>query len=54
MPTSAHRPDYDFLGLERVTIAGDWVGSEGMLADAAVASAMRAASAILRRRAAAA
>ncbi len=54
MPTSAHRPDYDFLKLERVTIAGDWVGPEGMLADAAVASAMRAASAILRRRAAAA
>jgi glycine/D-amino acid oxidase-like deaminating enzyme len=54
MPTSANRPDVDFLGLDRVRIAGDWVGPEGMLADAAVASALRAACAIERRKAAAA
>jgi phytoene dehydrogenase-like protein len=54
MPTAADRPDYDFLGNDRVMIAGDWVGREGMLADAAVASALQAAGAIVRRRAAAA
>jgi phytoene dehydrogenase-like protein len=54
MPTTTSRPDEDFLGLQRVTIAGDWVGPEGMLADAAVASALRAAGAIQRPRAAAA
>lgn len=37
------RPDVDALGLPGVTIAGDWVGSDGMLADTAVASAVRAA-----------
>jgi hypothetical protein len=54
MPTTTDRPDEDFLGLQRITIAGDWVGPEGMLADAAVASALRAAGAIQRPRAAAA
>jgi len=54
MPTSAQRPDCDFLGLGRVAVAGDWVGREGMLADTAVASALRAAGAIQRRKAAAA
>jgi len=54
MPTSANRPDIDFLGLDRVAVAGDWVGPEGMLADAAVSSALWAAGAIGRRKAAAA
>jgi phytoene dehydrogenase-like protein len=45
----AGRPDVDALGLEGVAIAGDWVGSEGMLADAAVASALRAAAVVQRR-----
>lgn len=54
MPTPSNRPDHDFLGLDRVKIAGDWVGPEGMLADAAVASAFGAAEAIRKRRAAAA
>lgn len=42
-PTVEGRPDVDFTGLENVTVAGDWVGNEGMLADAAVASALKAA-----------
>jgi phytoene dehydrogenase-like protein len=37
------RPDVDALGLPGVALAGDWVGPEGMLADAAVSSALRAA-----------
>jgi phytoene dehydrogenase-like protein len=37
------RPDVDALGMPSVTIAGDWVGPEGMLADTAVASGVRAA-----------
>jgi phytoene dehydrogenase-like protein len=43
------RPDVDALGLEGVAIAGDWVGPEGMLADAAVASGLRAAAVVQRR-----
>jgi hypothetical protein len=59
MPTPAQRPNVDILpslshGARRVTIAGDWVGPEGMLADAAVASALDAARFIERRTAAAA
>jgi glycine/D-amino acid oxidase-like deaminating enzyme len=46
MVTPEGRPDVDFLGLENVTVAGDWVGPEGMLADAAVGSALKAASVI--------
>jgi len=41
------RPDVDALGLEGVRIAGDWVGPEGMLADTAVASGLRAARSIV-------
>ncbi|MEO8096523.1 MAG: FAD-dependent oxidoreductase [Acidobacteriota bacterium] len=41
------RPDVDALGLDGVRIAGDWVGPEGMLADAAVASGVRAARSLL-------
>ncbi len=44
------RPDVDFLGLENVAVAGDWVGDTGMLADAAVASALKAASVIQRQK----
>ena len=45
----AGRPDVDALGLDGVAIAGDWVGPEAMLADAAVASALRAAAVVQRR-----
>jgi predicted NAD/FAD-dependent oxidoreductase len=34
---------------DRIAIAGDWVGSEGMLVDAAVSSALRAARLISNR-----
>jgi phytoene dehydrogenase-like protein len=44
------RPDVDALGLPGVALAGDWVGAEGMLADAAVASALRAAGMVQRQR----
>ncbi|HEY3743974.1 MAG TPA: FAD-dependent oxidoreductase [Bryobacteraceae bacterium] len=37
------RPDVDALGMPSIAIAGDWVGPEAMLADAAVASGIRAA-----------
>jgi len=43
----AGRPDSACPGLSGVYFAGDWVGAEGMLADAALASAQRAAQAIL-------
>ena len=54
MPTAAPRPDSNFLGLNRVALAGDWVGPEGMLADTAVASALAAANQLQRRKAVAA
>lgn len=44
------RPDVDFLGLENVVIAGDWVGDTGMLADAAVASALKATCVIQQQK----
>jgi phytoene dehydrogenase-like protein len=50
MPTLDGRPDVDFLGMENVMIAGDWVGDEGMLADASAASALKAASMIQRHK----
>lgn len=40
----AGRPDVDALGLEGIAVCGDWVGPEGMLADASVSSALRAAA----------
>jgi hypothetical protein len=43
IPTLAGRPDVDALKMEQVAICGDWVGPEAMLADASVASALRAA-----------
>lgn len=51
MASAAGRPDVDSLGLENVAIAGDWVGSDGMLADAAVGSALKAARVIQLREA---
>jgi phytoene dehydrogenase-like protein len=44
------RPGVDALGLDGVAIAGDWVGSEGMLADAAVASALSASGIVQRQK----
>jgi len=38
------RPEVDALRLDGVAICGDWVGSEGMLVDASVSSALRAAA----------
>lgn len=49
VPAPEGRPDVDVVGRENVTVAGDWVGPEGMLADAAVASALRAARVIQQR-----
>jgi phytoene dehydrogenase-like protein len=43
------RPKVDELGVPGVALAGDWVGAEGMLADAAVASALRAAAMVQRQ-----
>lgn len=41
------RPDVTSTGLRNLFIAGDWVGPEGILSDAALASSSRAAKAIL-------
>ena len=54
IPTAAggglrSRPAVDALGIGGLHLAGDWVGREGMLANAAVASAARAARRILER-----
>jgi phytoene dehydrogenase-like protein len=40
----AGRPGPEIPGIENVFVAGDWVGAEGMLADASLASAERAAA----------
>lgn len=40
---NAGRPGPEVPGIEGLYVAGDWVGSEGLLADAAVASGKRAA-----------
>ncbi len=45
------RPAVDLLRLDSVALAGDWIGEEGMLADAAVASALKAAGQIQRQKA---
>jgi phytoene dehydrogenase-like protein len=52
IPTAAgggfrSRPDVDALGVGGLYLAGDWVGREGTLANAAVASAARAAERVL-------
>ncbi len=39
--TAGAEPDVDALGIDGVLIAGDWVGSGALLADAAVASGLR-------------
>lgn len=44
------RPGVAVPGFPGVCVAGDWAGGEGMLADASVASARRAAAAILAQR----
>lgn len=44
------RPAVDELGIPGVALAGDWVGTEAMLGDAAVASALRAAAMVQRQR----
>jgi pyruvate/2-oxoglutarate dehydrogenase complex dihydrolipoamide dehydrogenase (E3) component len=42
------RPDTKVSGVDDLYIAGDWVGPEGLLADATFASAKRAAEQILK------
>lgn len=46
----AGRPEVTASGLRNLYLAGDWVGPEGILSDAALASASRAAAAILGTR----
>lgn len=46
IPCVQGRATVSLPGMERVSIAGDWVGARGMLADAAVASALEAAKII--------
>jgi glycine/D-amino acid oxidase-like deaminating enzyme len=43
LATVEGRPEVDALGLPGVAIAGDWVGNDAMLADAAASSALNAA-----------
>jgi protoporphyrinogen oxidase len=43
------RPDVDALNMPGVAVAGDWVGPEAMLADAAVSSGLRAARSMMTR-----
>ena len=45
------RPKADASGIRGLFLAGDWVGNEGMLADASVASGKRAAELFLQRHA---
>lgn len=45
----AGRPDVAVPGADGVYVAGDWVGPEGLLADASLASARRAAEAVVAR-----
>ncbi|MCA1558165.1 MAG: FAD-dependent oxidoreductase, partial [Acidobacteria bacterium] len=44
------RPGPQVPGMENLYVAGDWVGDEGMLLDASVASAHHAAQLVLKRR----
>lgn len=44
---AAGRPGPEVPGIRNLYVAGDWVGPEGMLSDASLASARRAASLIL-------
>ncbi len=45
---TAGRPGPAVLGIRNLYVAGDWVGPEGLLADASLASAKRAAELIVR------
>ena len=45
----AGRPNVEFPGINGLLLAGDWVGSEGMLADTALASGWRAARSIIAK-----
>lgn len=45
----AGRPEPTISGINNLYIAGDWVGAEGMLADASLASAKQAAMLLLQR-----
>ena len=47
IPGVGGRPDVTALGLDKIRIAGDWVGPEGMLGDAAFASGLRAAKSLI-------
>jgi len=49
MATPEGRPDVDALAQKGVFLAGDWVGPENMLSDAAVASALRAAAMVQKK-----
>jgi protoporphyrinogen oxidase len=49
IPGALERADVFPPNTDRIAIAGDWVGSEGMLVDAAVSSALRAARLISNR-----
>jgi predicted NAD/FAD-dependent oxidoreductase len=54
LPTAAQgglrgRPPVEVTGLSGLFVAGDWVGGEGLLADASLASGHATAQAILRR-----
>jgi hypothetical protein len=49
VPTCEGRPAVNAIPIPGVALAGDWVGNEAMLADAAVASALQAADFIQRR-----
>jgi uncharacterized protein with NAD-binding domain and iron-sulfur cluster len=44
----AGRPDTEAPGVYNLYLAGDWVGPEGFLVDASVASARRAARLLLQ------
>ena len=44
IPPGGRRTDIDMLEAKNVFVAGDWVGPEGMLADAALSSARRVAA----------
>ncbi len=44
----ASRPGAEATGVENLFLAGDWIGSEGLLVDASLASAKRAAQQIIQ------
>jgi phytoene dehydrogenase-like protein len=49
VPAGMRRPPGDAAGIAGLWLAGDWVGDEGMLSDASLASARRAAMAIMNK-----